>query len=74
MENLLSPNLMFTLLAHGTLGDYDEEVFVAVVGIFLILMMYSWVRTHAIEPDLPNQHEKSDTVEQEHNPDHLHLD
>ena len=34
-------------LAHGTLGNFDELIFLGVVTVFMILMGVSWVRSRA---------------------------
>jgi len=40
------------ILAHGTLGNWDEVIFLSVAAIFLIMMGISWVRSRNVKPDL----------------------
>ncbi len=43
------------LLAHGTLGSWDELIFLSVFVIFLIIMGVAWARSRAIgDDDLEN--------------------
>lgn len=41
----------FAPLAHGALGYWDEAIFIGVAVIFFALMLVSWVRSRATEPD-----------------------
>lgn len=43
------------LLAHGTLGNWDEMIFLGVVVIFVGMIGISWVRSRAIEPDFDEE-------------------
>lgn len=48
------------VLAHGTLGYWDEFIFISVAVVFIILMIVSWIRSSATKPDLPSEdHPKS---------------
>ncbi len=40
------------ILAHGSLGNWDEVIFLSVAAIFLIMMGISWVRSRNVKPDL----------------------
>jgi len=40
---------LIPLLAHGSLGNWDELIFLGVVVIFLGLMIFSWFRSRSIE-------------------------
>ena len=39
------------LLAHGSLGGWDEVVFLSIAAIFLIMMGISWVRSRVSLPE-----------------------
>ena len=39
------------VLAHGSLGGWDELVFLSIAAIFLIMMGISWVRSRNSTPD-----------------------
>lgn len=39
------------LLAHGTLGSWDELIFLSVFVIFLIIMGVAWARSRALGDD-----------------------
>lgn len=43
------------LLAHGTLGSWDEMIFLGVVVIFISMLGVSWVRSRAIEPEFEDE-------------------
>lgn len=51
------------LLAHGTLGAWDELIFLSVFVIFLIIMGVAWARSRAIGDD-----DLEDTAEPPANP------
>lgn len=39
------------LLAHGSLGNWDEVIFLSVAAVFLIMMGISWIRSRSNVPD-----------------------
>ncbi len=39
------------VLAHGSLGEWDELVFLSIAAIFLIMMGISWVRSRVSTPE-----------------------
>ena len=39
------------ILAHGSLGGWDEVVFLSIAAIFLIMMGISWVRSRVSLPE-----------------------
>lgn len=39
------------VLAHGTLGIYDELIMIGAVVIFLIMMGISWVKSRNTRPE-----------------------
>lgn len=43
------------ILAHGSLGEWDEIVFLSIAAIFLIMMGISWVRSRVSTPDELNE-------------------
>ena len=38
------------ILAHGSLGEWDELVFLSIAAIFLIMMGIAWVRSRVSTP------------------------
>jgi hypothetical protein len=60
-------------LAHGTLGPWDEMIFIGVAAIFFIMMGISWVRSRAEEPDLMDAASPSDSDDPD-SADHIRLD
>lgn len=40
------------VLAHGSLGGWDEMVFITIAAIFLIMMGISWVRSRNSTPEV----------------------
>ena len=40
-----------TLLAHGTLGAFDELIFLGVGVVFLVMMGISWLKSRNIKPE-----------------------
>ncbi len=41
------------ILAHGSLGSWDEIIFLGIAVIFLAMMGISWVRSRFQTPDEP---------------------
>ena len=39
------------LLAHGSLGNWDEVIFLSVAAVFLVMMGISWIRSRANAPE-----------------------
>ncbi len=39
------------ILAHGSLGEWDELIFLSIAAIFLIMMGISWVRSRVSTPE-----------------------
>lgn len=59
------------ILAHGALGPWDEIIFVSVAVIFLVMMVLSWIKSRASEPDIADSDgpsQKDDSA-----PDHYRL-
>lgn len=48
--------MMMIILAHGTLGDFDELIFLGIIVIFAGLMFISWFRSRG------NDYDKSDLM------------
>ena len=38
------------ILAHGSLGEWDELIFLSIAAIFLIMMGIAWVRSRVSTP------------------------
>lgn len=54
------------ILAHGTLGDYDELIFIGIIVIFAGLMFISWFRSRGNDydqTDLMPESSKSDVAD-----------
>lgn len=64
--------LMFKLLAHGGLGNWDESIFLGVSVIFILMMGVSWVRSRNIEPDFDEQ-TPSENKDEDVSSDHFKL-
>lgn len=59
------------ILAHGSLGPWDELIFLGVSAIFLTMMGISWVRSRTNPPlDPPADPSTADAD----TPDHYRLD
>jgi len=39
------------ILAHGSLGEWDELIFLSIAAIFLIMMGIAWVRSRVSTPE-----------------------
>ncbi|QPC84467.1 hypothetical protein G4Y79_08850 [Phototrophicus methaneseepsis] len=39
------------ILAHGALGSFDEVIFISVVMVFVVLMIFSWLRSRNLPDD-----------------------
>ncbi len=39
------------ILAHGSLGEWDELIFLSIAAIFLIMMGIAWVRSRVTTPE-----------------------
>ena len=39
------------ILAHGSLGEWDELIFLSIAAIFLIMMGIAWVRSRVSIPE-----------------------
>lgn len=44
---------LFSFLAHGALGAYDEIIFMGISAIFLVLMGISWFTSRNALPEEP---------------------
>lgn len=53
------------VLAHGSLGSFDELIFLGVAIVFLVVMGISWVRSRMTQPDLDSQEDSASTPETE---------
>lgn len=40
------------ILAHGSLGEWDELIFLSIAAIFLIMMGIAWVRSRVTTPEV----------------------
>ncbi|MBI1282662.1 MAG: hypothetical protein GC179_31335 [Anaerolineaceae bacterium] len=50
------------ILAHGSLGEWDELIFLSIAAIFLIMMGIAWVRSRVSTPEaLEESPEESST-------------
>ncbi|PJF22318.1 MAG: hypothetical protein CUN56_06620 [Phototrophicales bacterium] len=58
------------VLAHGSLGYWDELIFLGVVVVFVMLMVVSWIRSRTTQPQLPQDNQ----AEMSNEPDHFQLD
>lgn len=54
---------MTILLAHGTLGWFDDLIFLAVIILFLVMMLIAWFRSRGdnYETDLMPEKPKPDS-------------
>jgi hypothetical protein len=65
---------MHIILAHGSLGDWDEIIFISVAFIFLVMMGISWVKSRATAPELDDTAPTSPSESSEEKPGHFRLD
>ena len=61
------------ILAHGSLGPWDELIFLSVAAIFLTMMGISWVRSRTNNPIIEHPNDSSPAAD-ENSPDHFRLD
>lgn len=63
------------LIAHGALGNYDEIVFLGMGIIFVVMIIYSYIRSRHIETvdldDILLNKRSDDAIRP---PDHIELD
>lgn len=63
------------ILAHGSLGSWDEVVFLSIAAIFLIMMGVSWVRSRmSIPEEVDEPAEDSSTPPTDETPERFRLD
>jgi hypothetical protein len=63
------------ILAHGSLGPWDELIFLGVGAIFITMMGVSWVRSRNNAPLEENEPlPPSDTAPESDSPDHFRLE
>jgi hypothetical protein len=65
------------ILAHGSLGSYDELILLGAAAIFLVIMGISWVRSRNTRPEFEQTHAEAGSpeyAEKTDAPDHFHLD
>jgi hypothetical protein len=65
---------MHIILAHGSLGDWDEIIFISVAFIFLVMMGISWVKSRATTPELDDSATTASTDSPDEKPGHFRLD
>ncbi len=57
------------ILAHGSLGEWDELIFLSIAAIFLIMMGIAWVRSRVSTPpaleDQPTDTTTTSTINNE---------
>jgi hypothetical protein len=63
---------MHIILAHGSLGDWDEIIFISVAFIFLVMMGISWVKSRTTTPELEDTTRPTESTEEK--PGHFRLD
>ena len=63
------------ILAHGTLGNWDEMIFIGVAVVFLVLMGISWMQSRNAEPEFDDDIQP-DAIrpDQPTKPDHISLE
>lgn len=61
------------VLAHGTLGWWDEIIFLGVAVIFLIIMGVSWLRSRTTQPTFDDAPE-AETAPETPSADRFRLD
>jgi hypothetical protein len=64
------------ILAHGTLGAFDEIIFLSVAFLFIVVMGISWVHSRNNPPaeEEPETSETPATTDSAYTPDHFRLD
>ncbi len=50
------------ILAHGTLGIWDEIIFVSIAVIFIVMMAISWLRSRGAVDDDEAAEPQADTL------------
>ncbi len=61
---------MTFFLAHGSLGVFDELIWLTVAAAFLGMMVYAYIRSRALEDsDLPDDTDTSTSAVDTTNPD-----
>ena len=65
---------MFTILAHGALGAWDEVIFASVAVIFVVMMAISFIKSRNIDPDADDPTETVFSTTEQDSPDHFRLD
>jgi hypothetical protein len=39
---------MIVILAHGSLGEFDEVIFIGIIVIFLVMVLFAWFRSRSM--------------------------
>lgn len=50
------------ILAHGALGYWDELIFLAVIVLFIVFMIFSWVQSRSAESEYQQGEMQPETV------------
>ncbi len=62
------------ILAHGSLGEWDELIFLSIAAIFLIMMGIAWVRSRVSTPEALEEQPDTATPSVTHNEERFPLD
>lgn len=62
------------ILAHGSLGEWDELIFLSIAAIFLIMMGIAWVRSRVSTPEVLEETTDTTTPSVTHNEERFPLD
>ena len=62
------------ILAHGSLGEWDELIFLSIAAIFLIMMGIAWVRSRVSTPEVLEEPTDSAAPSPSHNEERFPLD
>ena len=65
---------MVVVLAHGSLGAFDEILYLGVAAIFVIMMGISWMRSRYQPPKLDDPAETPPAPNQSDAPEHFTLE
>ena len=62
------------ILAHGSLGEWDELIFLSIAAIFLIMMGIAWVRSRVSTPEVLEETTDTTTPSVTNNEERFPLD
>jgi hypothetical protein len=65
---------MVVVLAHGSLGAFDEILYLGVAAIFLVMMGISWMRSRYQPPRLDDPDETTTTPNEPDAPERFKLE